>query len=118
MQLMELLKDSHLTFKKTAELSNLSTNTIINTFYNNRPNPKSYLPEVLYIDAIYLGHNASKKHVVVLLDFKTNQIVDIIYGGTKNALHSYFQKFSKEALNKTITLSCDMYEGYRFLQRS
>ena len=116
-QIMELLKDPHITFKKTAELLNLSANTVIDTFYNNLPQHTPYLPEVLCIDEIYLGRNASKKYVAVLLDFKTNQIVDIIYGRTKNALHSYFQKFSKEALNSVKYLSTDMYEGYRFLQR-
>lgn len=50
MQLMELLKDPHLTFKKTAELLNLSTMTVIDSFYNNLLNPKPYLPEVLCID--------------------------------------------------------------------
>ena len=67
---------------------------------------------------VYLGRNATKKYVAILLDFKTNQIVDIIYGRTKDSLHSYFQKIPIETLNKVQYLSFDMYEGYRFLQRS
>ena len=59
----------------------------------------------------------SKKYVAVLLDFKTNQIVDSIYGRTKDSLHFYFQKVPIEALNRVQYLSSEMYEGYRFLQR-
>lgn len=115
LQLMELLKDPHLTFKKVAELLNLSTNTIISSFYDNLPEHTPVLPRVLCIDEVYLGRNASKKYVAVLLNFETNEIVDIIYGRTRNALHSYFQRFPKEALDNVKYLSSDMYEGYRFL---
>lgn len=115
MQIMELLKNPHLTFKKVGELLKLSTTTVINTFYDNLPDYKTTLPEVICIDEIYLGRNASKKYVAVLLDFKTNQIVDIIYGRTKDSLHSYFQKVPKEALNNVKYVSSDMYDGYRFL---
>lgn len=118
LQLMELLKDPHLTFKKVAELLNLSTQTVIDSFYDNLPIYAPVLPRVLCIDEVYLGRNASKKYVAVLLNFETNEIVDIIYGRTKDSLHSYFQKFPKDALNKVEYLSCDMYEGYRFLNRT
>jgi transposase len=64
-----------------------------------------------------LGRNATKKYVAVLLDFESNQIVDIIYGRTKDALHSYFQRLPEEQLRKVEFISSDMYEGYRFLQR-
>ena len=115
-QLMELLKDPHLTFKKTAELLNLSTHTVINSFYDNLPVHTPVFPKALCIDEVYLGRNAIKKYVAVLLNFETNQVVDVIYGRTKDSLHHYFQSFSKEALDSVEYLSSDMYEGYRFLR--
>lgn len=97
-QMMELLKDPHLTFKKVGELLNVSTSIVIDSFYANLPDFTPTLPAVLYIDEVNLGRDASKKHVAVLLNFQTNQIVDIIYGRTKDALHSYFQKLPLGAL--------------------
>lgn len=117
LQMMNLLKDPHMTFSKVGELLHLSPNTIIDTFYDNLPKHTVHFPEALCIDEIYLGRNSIKKYVAVLLDFKNNTIVDIIYGRTKDALHSYFQRVPKEQLNKVKYISSDMYEGYRFLQR-
>lgn len=117
MQIMELLKDPHLTFSKVGELLHLSTTTVIETFYSNLPIQKPVLPRALCIDEVYLGRNAIKKYVAVLLNFETNEIVDIIYGRTKDCLHSYFQGFTKEQLDRVEYLSSDMFEGYRFLKR-
>ena len=60
-QLMELLKDPHLTFKKVSELLNLSSQTVMNSFYQNLPVHVPVLPKVLCIDEVYFGKNASKK---------------------------------------------------------
>lgn len=116
-RMMEYLKDPKLTFKQVGEYLDLSTNTIMDTFYENVPQHKAVLPRALCIDEVYLGRKATKKYVAVLLDFEENRIVDIIYGRTKDSLHSYFQLFPKEALNKVEYISSDMYEGYRFLKR-
>ena len=114
---MELLKDPHITFKKVSQLLNISPTAAINTIYKNLPKHTPIRPEALCVDEIYLGRNASKKYVAVLLNFETNEIVDIIFGRSKDALHSYFQKFTKQALDNVKYLSADMYEGYRFLTR-
>lgn len=116
-QMMELLRDPHLTFKKAGELLHLAPSTIMDAFYKAVPIYSPSLPQVLCIDEVYLGRNAAKKYVAVLLDFESNQIVDIIYGRTKDALHSYFQRLPEEQLRKVEFISSDMYEGYRFLQR-
>ncbi len=117
LQIMELLLDPHITFTQAGKLLHLSPNTVMDTFNDNAPVFKPQLPHVLCIDEVYLGRNAVKKYVAVLLDFETNNIVDIIYGRTKDSLHSYFQKLSKDALNRVHYISSDMYEGYRFLHR-
>ena len=113
---MELLKDPHFTFRKVADLLTLSDKTVMDTFYKNLPEHHPVLPRVLCIDEVYLGSNAIKKYVAILLDFETHDIVDIIYGRTKDSLHSYFQKFPQQARDSVKYLSSDMFEGYRTLQ--
>jgi transposase len=115
-QIMELLLDPHLTFTKVGELLHLSPNTVMDTFIDNLPDIKPVMPRVLCIDEVYLGRNALKKYVAVLMDFESGNIVYIIYGRTRDALHSYFQKISKNQLNQVKYISSDMYEGYRFLK--
>ncbi|MEG0327804.1 MAG: ISL3 family transposase [Erysipelothrix sp.] len=117
MQIMELLKDPHTTFTYVARLLSLSDNTVIDTFYDNVPDYKPSMPEMLCIDEVYLGRNSTKKYAAVLLDFKKNAMTDIIYGRNKDDFHHYLQKFSKEELNKVKYLSTDMFEGYRSLQK-
>lgn len=118
LMIMEHLKDPHMTFKKTAELLHLSTPTVIDTFIKNVSHQRIPLPEVLCIDEIYLGRKATKKYVSILLDFGTNQVVDVIYGRTKNALHSYFQRIPLEERQRVKYLSSDMYDGFRIIKSS
>lgn len=118
MQIMDLLQDPHMTFKGVGELLNISDKTVIDTFYQNVLDVKAILPEVLCLDEVYLGRNASKKYAAVLLDFKQNRITDVIYGRSKNDLYSYLQRFSKDELGTVKYLSIDMFEGYRTLQRT
>lgn len=117
-QVLELLKSPHMTFKKVGELLHLSTTTVQDIFYQNCPKHKSSLPRVLCIDEVYLGRNSSKKYVAVLLDFESGLVVDIIYGRTKDALHSYFQRLSLEERQQVEYLSVDLFEGYRFLNQT
>ncbi len=117
MEIMELLKDPHTTFKYVANLLSLSDNTVIDTFYENVPDFKPSMPEILCVDEVYLGRNSTKKYAAVLLDFKKNTITDIIYGRNKDDFHHYLQKFSKDELNNVKFLSVDMFEGYRSLQK-
>ena len=116
LQIMELLKDPHITFKLVGELLNLSTQTVLDTFLDHVPEFKPVLPRALCIDEVYLGRKSRKKYVAVLMDFETGLIIDIIQGRTKNDLHSYFQRFTPEERQHVEYLSCDMYEGFRFLK--
>jgi len=114
LEIMELAKDPHTTFKKIAELLHMSPSTVMDEFYRNLPVHHPIFPKVMCIDEVYLGRNSVKKYIAILLDFETNQIVDIIYGRTKDSLHSYFQKVPVNQLKKVKYLSSDMYEGYLF----
>lgn len=116
LMIMDLLKDPHITFKFVAEKLNLSITTIINTFINMVPDYRQPLPKVLCIDEIYLGRKSYMKYCAVLLDFETNQMVDVIYGRTKSALHSYFQKIPLKQRENVKYLSSDMYEGFRAMK--
>lgn len=113
---MELLKDPHITFRKVANLLTISDKTVMDTFYKNLPEHQPILSRVLCIDEVNLGRNSIKKFVAVLLNFETNDIVDIIYGRTKDSLHSFFQKLPKEALDSVEYVSSDMFEGYRTMK--
>lgn len=73
---------------------------------------------MLCLDEVYLGRNATKKYVAILMNFESMEIIDVIYGRNKAALHSYFQRISLEERETVEFLSTDMYEGFRFLQQN
>lgn len=115
---MELLKNPHVTFKMVSEQVNLSITSVINTFISNVPTHKVILPRILCIDEIYLGRKAVMKYCAILLDFETNRIVDVIYGRSKNALHSYFNRIPSEHRRNVQYISSDMYEGFRAMKNT
>ncbi|MDO4467456.1 MAG: hypothetical protein Q4C49_10715 [Bacillota bacterium] len=54
------------------------------------------LPEVLCIDEVFLDISYSEKYACVLLDFKTNEIVDILPNRWKTTLDKYFYSIPLE----------------------
>lgn len=67
---------------------------------------------------MYLGKNAAKKYVAVLMDFERVEIVDIICGRTKYALRSCLQRIPLLEREKVQSISAVMVEGFRFLQHN
>jgi len=70
------------------------------------------------IDEIYTAWISSYKYACVLLDFKTNQIVDIIPTRHKNYLRYYFGTLNRNAVKNVKYVIMDMYEPYRDTVRS
>lgn len=74
--------------------------------------PRLQMPEVMCIDEIKFSDSEFQKYVVVLTDFKTREIVDIIKSRQMPFLREYFSSISENERMKTKVFISDMYEGY------
>lgn len=100
-------------FSAIARRYGLSTNEVINIFdkYTNIM-PRRPLPEYLCIDEKYFKTELGNKYVVILSDFFSGEVIDIIEGRKTPYLDEYFSSISLRERNNVKVVISDMYDGY------
>lgn len=74
--------------------------------------PRKPLTKYICIDEVYLNLSPSCKYALVIMDFLTGDILDIIESRRQEYTKSYFLSIPKEERNKVEYLCCDMYDPY------
>lgn len=110
---MKMLQKPSLTFSDVADLTGLSTTTVIKIFDNHAGIESLPFPRYLCIDEIYVSKYLQREYACVLLDFETGNIYDLLDSRKKADLSLYFSNISKEARNSVKYISMDMWEEYR-----
>lgn len=113
---MKYLKGQEANFSSTARHFHLPITSIVNIFDELGHMNRLSLPEVLCIDEVYVIRKSKEKYACVLLDFKTGNIVDILFGRTKKHWASYTQLLPKEELHNVKYIIIDMFETYRSIK--
>ena len=114
--IMDLLKDTRLTFLSTANICGISSNTVIRVFDKYCHIPRFPLPEVLCMDEVYTKHNSTNcKFSCVFYDFFKQTIVDITPSRRKDYLHMYLSKINEKERNGVKLICIDMYLPYKQL---
>lgn len=106
------------TFASTAKRHHLSVNTVIKIFDDYVDISRSKLPEILCIDEVYAFKSRNSKYVCVLLDYETQEIVDLLPSRRMEHLRSYFYSIPKEERNNVKIVSIDMWHSYREITRT
>lgn len=108
---MQDLKNSTCTFTYLGYKFGLSPTAVIKIFDSNLSVPRLELPEVLYIDEIHIPMILYKsRHICVLIDWKQDNLIEVLPSRKKENLKRYFDKIPKEELAKVKCLSTDMYD--------
>lgn len=81
------------------------------------PSPRRPLPEYLLLDEVYAFKSANSKYVCVLVDFETQNIVDVLPSRRKQPLIDYFFSIPLEERKKVKMVSFDMWETYRIVSK-
>ena len=101
--------------KSTAEIAaqfNISDSTARLIFKRYVDLPRLPLPEYISIDEVYLDISNTEKYAVVIMDFSTGQVIDIVHNRWHSTLESYFLSIPlKERLNVKGVIS-DAYKTY------
>ncbi|MFA6661050.1 MAG: ISL3 family transposase [Bacilli bacterium] len=112
-EILHALRNHNNTFTHVASQFNVSIQKVSDIFDHHVQCKRLSLPEIMCIDEIYTARISSYKYACVLLDFKTNQIIDIIPTRHKNYLRYYFGTLNRNAIMNVKTVIMDMYEPYR-----
>ncbi len=99
-------------FSTIAKRYSVSTNQVINIFDEyTKIMPRRALPKYLCIDEKYFA-TRDGKYAVVLSDFFSNEVIDVLKNRQMPYLYEYFSSIpSKERENVKVFIS-DMYDGY------
>ena len=107
------LKNSHDTFTSVGDRYGISPTTAIKIFDEHVHISRRKLPEVLCVDEVYAMPNDESKYVCVLLDFKTQKVVDILPSRRKSDLINYFSLIPKKERENVKYVSFDLWKTYR-----
>lgn len=77
-RIMKLLKRESITFSTAAELTDVSTTTVMKVFDEHAGIATVPLPRCLCIDEVYVSKYLQTEYACVLLDFDTGAIYDLI----------------------------------------
>lgn len=117
-RIMKLALNERNTFRSIGNEVNLSTTAVINIFVEHVPRPKVSLSTILSIDEIYLGKKSRKKYAVILMDFKSKKIIDMVYGRSVDECIRVLDNYSREERATVEYITCDMYTGFHRLASS
>lgn len=70
------------------------------------------LSDTISIDEVYLNFNRYNRYAMVIMDFRTNQIIDILPNRNNDTTHTYFMSIPKEERDKVRYVISDMYNPY------
>lgn len=70
------------------------------------------MPRILSVDEVYLEFTKNDRYCLVLLDFESGEIVDILPNRNKDTLDDFFYSIDIKERNNVEAVICDMYGPY------
>lgn len=115
---LDQLKDFNETFSSVARNNFISPTSVCSIFDSHVQLSRQKLPPALCLDEVYAFRSPESKYVCVLLDFITQEPVDILPERKYAYLASYFGSVSLEERNNVKLVCSDMYETYRSITKN
>lgn len=106
------------TYSAVAQRYHMSTSTVINIFDSHVSFTGMSLPEYLSIDEVFIPTDEGNRYLCVLIDFRTQQIVDILPSRKKDYLISYFSLIPREERLNVKLVSSDMWNTYQIVAQT
>ncbi len=112
--ILKFLKEPVSTFALTSRQFNVSNSRVVELFDTYCQMDKLHLTRAICIDEFYAIRKSKEKYVCLIIDFETGNILDVMFGRTKNNWIRYAQYLSDEERKRVDYVSIDMFETYRF----
>ena len=100
-------------FSTIAKRYNISTNHVIRIFDNyTKIIPRRSLPKYMCVDEKHFEGDSDGKYAVVISDFFSGEVVDVLENRQMPYLIEYFNKIPLNERNNVKVFISDMYDGY------
>ena len=110
--ILMFLKDINVSIRKAASVYKVSDTYVHNLFMRSIDLKRLPLPKILSIDEVFVDIDDDARYSVILRDFETDQIIDILPNRNKETLDRYFKEMPQSERNKVEIIISDMYQGY------
>lgn len=110
---LDELKKPEATFTSVGRRYDLSVTTVVSLFDTHVRMKRQTLSEYMSIDENYCITNGRSKFACVLLDFKSQDAIDVLPNRFKTDLIHYFKSIPWEEREKVKAIATDMYPTYR-----
>lgn len=105
-------KDINLSCKQIAKKYHVSDTYAHQLFMKYIDLPRKELTPYICIDEVYLNLGNECKYALVIMNFITGEILDIIESRRKSTTHAYFMSIPLNERKKVLYLCCDIYDHY------
>lgn len=105
-------KDLNSTATSIANRLNVSDTTVHYTFAKYIDMPRLPLSHAISIDEVYMKFDKKNLYSLIIMDFSTGQIIDMLPNRKDNVTSTYFTSISKQERDNVKYLICDMYNPY------
>lgn len=112
------MRDLSITAAEVARELNVSDTYVHDAFMRVVSLPRAPLSDIISIDEVYLAFNKTDRYALIIMDLRTNQIIDILPNRDKETLENYFRSIPQEERDKVRYIVSDMYNPYLNLPRS
>lgn len=112
------MHDLGTTAVEVARKFNVSDTYVHETFMRYVSLPRLPLSDIISVDEVYMAFNRHDRYALVIMDFRTGQIIDILENRNKETAENYFLSIPKEERDKVKYVVSDMYNPYLDYPRS
>ncbi len=100
-------------FSTIAKRYELSTQTVLNIFDDyTKIMPRRPLPQYLCIDEKHFEGDTDGKYCVIISDFFSSEVIDVLENRQMPYLDAYFSKISQKECENVKVFISDMYDAY------
>ena len=112
LMVLDKLKDLNTTARKAAADLNVSDTYVIETFMQYVSLPRLPFPDIISIDEVHMKFDNDDLYAVILMDFKSGQIIDILPNRYTSTFEEYFLHIPLEERKNVKVIISDMYKVY------
>ena len=111
-QIIMTMKDIRLSCIQIAKMYSVSDTYVHQLFMRYVDLPRLKLTKFICIDEVYLNISPTCKYALVIMDFITSEVLDIIESRRKEYTQRYFLSIPREERAIVEYICCDMYDPY------
>lgn len=110
--ILNKMKDITLTCAAVSRDFDVSDTYVHNIIMNYLDFDRLPLSEIISIDEVFLNIERDARYCVIITDFLTGDIIDVLPNRYEETLHNFFLSYSKEERDKVKYVISDAYDAY------